>query len=209
MKNQTLLSLTLLMSFFVFMSCNHDGSCIRGIGPSVTETINLANFSGIDLSLDARVIISEGSSQEVQITGEKNIIDLLDRDISGGIWKINIPGTCHRDYDLTINITIPELTEVTVTGSGDVRINDFSSPTDLRFEISGSSKIVMNQFIIDKEFDVNITGSGVVECNAEVSGVDELDIRISGSGEFSGFEVLSDVCNVHVSGAGDCMIPCK
>ena len=111
-----------------FSSCDKDNSCINGQGGDVTRIINLANFNEIDLAEAANVTIRQGQTQEIRVTAPSNIIDLLDKTVSGERWDIDFGNDCGKDYRMSIDITIPNLDNIILSGSGKLLLQTLSEP---------------------------------------------------------------------------------
>jgi hypothetical protein len=103
---------------------------------------------------------------------------------------------------VTINLTMPELKGVGVSGSGKVEILDNIVADDLDFGVSGSGKLITSGLDVDR-FVCGISGSGDVILGA-TGGIDRGEISISGSGGFSGEGIQIDDLEVHISGSGNC-----
>ena len=198
------LSAVLLISI-VFSGCIINGfNCIHGTGEIVEETLALSDFSGIEIKGSFDVVITQGDEQEVIAKGHQNIIDMLERNVSGGFWDIEFENhECFNDYELTIYITVPNLDAVYISGSGDVEVGSFVNQENLDLKISGSGDIDIDDFTGLTEAGVKITGSG----NVALKGTTEvLDIKITGSGEYNGFDMISEDCTVKIAGSGDCEV---
>ena len=70
----TLFTIIIVLSF-AFSACHKDDKHIKGEGPIVSQPFDLPSISGIALSIDANVILTEGDVQEVTIEAQQNIID--------------------------------------------------------------------------------------------------------------------------------------
>ncbi|MEM9932761.1 MAG: head GIN domain-containing protein [Bacteroidota bacterium] len=208
-----LLGLGILPSCFIDLD---DDFCERGRGPSVIEEIFVPSFDGIDLRISARVIVRRGESQQVEVRGQQNIIDLLDRDVSQGIWEIRL-FECTRNFDeLEIYITVPELTYLRVSGSGSIFSESTFEGNATEIIIAGSGEI--DFATLSNETTISLSGSGDVRLDVEgnkidsdISGsgfislqgdVNEQDVRISGSGDYRAFDLLSREAEVRIQGSG-------
>lgn len=112
----------------------------------------------------------------------------------------------YKNYELTINVTVPDLNSVHLSGSGRIEVNDFTSQNDLEIDISGSGQIDLNAFSGAEKMYVDISGSGTVTAYDEMTSLKKLNINISGSGGYKGFPVKSDECKINVSGSGTCQV---
>jgi hypothetical protein len=207
MKLLNLSIVAILIASLSFTSCDKEVICTDGDGAIITKTLSIADFTGIDLEEAGDVIISQGATQEVVVTGHSNIVNKLKTDVSGDIWKIDLGRGCFDNYELTIMVTVPDLETVRLSGSGNITVNDFTGQNnDLELDISGSGEMFLNTFNSPNNLNVNISGSGAITFYEEITGVNKLDLRISGSGEFYGFLVNADECKIKVSGSGDCEV---
>jgi hypothetical protein len=191
----------------LFITSCDDPICIRGKGPIVSQVININNsFSKIEMEGSFDVIISYGNNLEVEATGHQNVIDELITSVVGDELILELDKRCIIDNDLTINITIPYLTKVTLDGSGDILINDFLNQYNLELELMGSGDIVFNEFTGTENLYIKIEGSGEVKGNKHFPDINIVDVRISGSGDYSGFPIKANECNVSISGSGTAKI---
>ncbi len=196
--------LGLVASFVLFLgSCNKDSMCVSGEGNIETRTINVASFTEIDLQEAANVRIHQGNEYDVVVMGHSNIIDILETDVSGDRWEIEFNKNCVNDYDLTIDITIPILQEIVLSGSGNVWIDDFEANNQLELTISGSGDIDMNSFSNMANFRALISGSGNVTAYKAIPSVNNSDLHISGSGNIRTFNLTAENTDVLISGSGN------
>lgn len=172
--------------------------CVNGDGPTVSEEINLRNFDGIDLRISADVYIRQGAEQKVVIEGQRNVIDEIERDVDNGIWEIETD-RCIRDYDnLRIYITVPDVTLLRISGSGDIVSENTLLVDDIEMTISGSGTI--DAALDADDINAKISGSGDIILEGEA---DALVLSISGSGDFRAFNLPLRTANVTISGSGD------
>ena len=62
---------------FLFYSCEFYIESTKGEGEIESKTLNIDKFSGVNINFACDVIISQGESQEVKLTGHANIIDKI------------------------------------------------------------------------------------------------------------------------------------
>ncbi len=210
MKNTTELKkailLLALITSITLNSCDDDinfnKNCISGEGAIVTQVLTLPDFNGIELSIEGNVIVSQGPTQEVTAIGQQNIIENLTTSVTNGLWRITSENDCFKNYDLTLEITIPNVNLINITGSGNITLNDFNNQNTLTVGITGSGNITLNQFEGITNLNTTLTGSGTFNANSDISTLENMTISISGSGKYQGFEISSDNCSVNVSGSG-------
>jgi hypothetical protein len=218
MKHIQFFALTLTLALFV-AGCNGGPFCMRPQGATVTQTIPLENFHGVELAIASDVTIHKGEIQEVKITGAQNIIDNIERNVNGGIWKIRFDECVRNEGDLSIDITIPELSQASISGSGNITTTDtFSGRDQFVATIAGSGSIYA--LCNATNVDVAIAGSGDIHLYSQATRVDadiagsgdiflngactSIDAGISGSGSILAFEMPCDDASVDISGSGNC-----
>ena len=201
--------LFLSIGLLLVSSCKNDeniinnGCTITGEGAVLTKTLNLSDFNKIQLSISGNVTITQGTTQSVDVIGQTNIIDGLNTNVTNNTWNIGFNGNCGYSYnDLTINITVPNIHQVKISGSGNVTINDFTNQSELALNISGSGYISLNNFEGITDLSTVISGSGNVTANKDISTLTSSTINISGSGKYKGYVLSSDTGSVRVSGSG-------
>ncbi len=172
--------------------------CVDGDGPIVEQTLTLDEFSGIELNLPIEVILTQGDVQQVVVEGKQNIIDELERDVRSGVWEIETRD-CVRDIgNMKIFITIPEIRELSIAGSGEIFGDNVFIVNDVELQISGSGD--MDLAMEGDDFEAVITGSG----NIKLEGIaDELDLKITGSGDISAFDMDALRARVEITGSGN------
>lgn len=180
-----------------------DSSCIKGEGINVTKTLSLDAFKSIDLAILGTVTISQGTTQEVKVTGNPNIIDSLTTGVSDESWKISLNSGCYQYTDLSIEITVPNMTAINLSGSGKIQVNDFRNQQDLSLNVSGSGDITLNGFEGITELPITISGSGSVVGSKEITTLQNLNVTVSGSGKYLAYPIIGQVVTVNLSGSGN------
>lgn len=206
--SKTVFLLALLISFLV-TGCQKDNEndvCINGIGPIVTKTLSVPNFTGINSLGSNNIIITQGAEQEIIAVGHENIIDRIETNVSGGVWDIELEDGCYNNYELTLNITLPNIEEIQINGAGNIIVNDFVDQGDFNLEINGAGNIELNAFDGAENLSISIAGSGNIVGKEDFSTLKNLNINIAGSGNFSGFPIITDVCSISIAGSGDCEV---
>ena len=184
------------------ISCSTDDLCIQGVGEIITKEINIQEFNGVRLKISDNVIITQGPVQKVTITGQENIIEHLKTDVNTGIWDIDFQNGCFNGYELQINITIPSIDKIYISGSGNIIVNDFENQNNMTLKISGSGNINLNKILGIQNLIAKISGSGDISLQDGFSTMESLEISMSGSGSFNGFIAPTRICDISNSGSG-------
>lgn len=199
--NGFLLALLMTTSFSSCFLDDDDGlfNCERGEGEIITRTLDVPDFTGIDLDCSFDVTIAQGDEQIVKVEGHENIIDLLELDVQNNIWDIEFDRCIRGDDDeLKIHITVPKLTFIKISGSGKVFGENDIQADEIELKISGSGNMDLALFAND--ISGKISGSGQITLEGETQ---TFNYETSGSGDWRTFEMLSREGNVRITGSGD------
>ncbi|KAA9331588.1 DUF2807 domain-containing protein [Hymenobacter busanensis] len=191
----------LLFSVLLFSACSDDhwGPRIRGAGPTESQTRTLPAISRVELKINADVIITQGPQQEVRIEAQRNILDVLETEMSGDQLQIEFGRYDVRGHDpIKIYITTPKLTEVEVSGSGKIHSGSAWSAPSFAARVSGSGEADLN-FAQVESLRTSISGSGELRLNgtAQVN-----TVNISGSGKVYAYDLSTQDTYINISGSG-------
>ncbi|GAB2463004.1 DUF2807 domain-containing protein [Hymenobacter qilianensis] len=198
-----LLLLALPAVLLTTTACDREGDLlgpsVRGTGPTQTETRTINSFSRLELKIDADVILTQGSPQEVRIEAQRNILDVLETELAGDKLEIEYGRYNVRGHNpVQIYITVPALTEVEVSGSGKVSSTTPWTATSFRVGVSGSGEASL---IFNKAdaLRTSISGSGA----AKLSGLaPSHNVNISGSGRVDAYGLDTQDSYVAIAGSG-------
>ena len=177
MKTTKIILAAIISIALISQSCTKEYSKIEGFGPITTETLNLQEFTGIDMEGSDDVNIKYGTEQKVEVTGHPNIISLIKTDVTNEIWYMGLERGNYGRYELTYIITLPSIEKISYEGSGNVSITDPIEVDYMELSLMGSCNF--KGFSLNAATcQVDITGSG----NCEITAGDRLDVDINGSG---------------------------
>jgi len=209
MNRFLLLTLAIALATFT-TSCNDDDDTPL-VGDGV---INVSNFDAIEVSGVISLNVTQGSTQSVTVRGGTTIFNAIDADVSGGVLDLRVGGSLTTGA--TIDIVMPNLTDLEATGTGSVAISGFTNLTDLDMEVTGTTVVtITNSNATD--FDCIVSGTGNIEAfglaatdvDAELTGAGNVSVTVSGdlTGSITGLGSLSykgtpTNIDVDISGAG-------
>ena len=204
MKKQFFFFLPFFIVLLTVTSCVDDDGffqgCEKGKGAIVEETLNLSDFTGIDLKIAANVYITQDDFFEVVAKGEQNVINELELDVRNNTWDIEFDD-CMKDYELDLYITMPKVEFLAISGSGEIRGETFFDPQDITLRISGSGEMCLGLY--SENVDAKITGSGDIELEGNC---EQFDLKISGSGDVSAFKLETERADIEITGSGDASV---
>lgn len=188
----------LILGLILFTSCD----CIEGEGPIVTETRILSDFDAIEIETSADVILSKSDQFGIEIKGQQNILDILRTRLRGRTLVIDYEELCVTNTrKLEIHISMPELTEVQLQGSGDIQSDDAFTMDDLILGVSGSGSIDMEVNAGSVEAEIN--GSGNIYLEGETNWFRS---AIRGSGDIRASRLKASQVKIRIAGSGNTYI---
>ena len=203
---RTWISLIVLLSFATTPILNAQkwwGGGVDGKGPRVERDLQLDDFDGIRLTLSADVYLTPGRSQSVRVSAQQNIIDLLKTDVDGGVWKISTEENIDDHSKIKIYITVPEMTYVKLSGSGNIYTEGTfdNSGEEVEIGISGSGNLEFNTNA--RSIEAGISGSGDIELDGST---DDINVGISGSGDIDAMGMTARNAQIRISGSGNAKV---
>ena len=171
------------------------------------ETRNLKGFDRVSFGISGNLSIRIGPEFRVVLEGSRRDLEAVITEISGDRLIIKQENWRFRfDEKVNINITMPEITALSVSGSGNAEIvDDIKNADALDLSVSGSGKLLTAGIQVD-QIGCSISGSGDINIASDGE-ADRGEISISGSGGYRGEDFNIDKLAVRVSGSGSCF--CK
>lgn len=153
------------------------------VSAQTKEVRNVGTFTKISFRAPGKLYLRQGSPQKVELQGKQDILKEIETDVEGNRLVIGKEGSWWgsnwgKDDEITVYITVKDIEGISVSGSGD---------------IIGETKIIAG------DLDLNVSGSGNMNIEADASG--EVEADVSGSGDL----ILKGKCrefNSDVSGSG-------
>jgi carbon monoxide dehydrogenase subunit G len=168
------------------------------------ETRNLKGFTKVSLGIPGNLYIQFGSDFKVVLEAEKDLLEEIETEVTDGklvIKKDNWTG--FNNKKVIVNITMPSLESLSVSGSGQAEVTDALKAGSLKLSVSGSGRIYLND-VNAESLSSGISGSGDVIIKGSGK-TGEAEVDISGSGSYSGESFVIENAEIHISGSGNCM----
>ena len=117
------------------------GCTIGDDGPRITQTRDVAQFTRIDNSGSVDVRLHVGAPQRVQVRAGEKVIDDVRTEVRDGTLHVAFDHDGFGGYDIIVEASVPELTGVEASGSGDIDVDGIDAGTfDVRSD--GSADLV-------------------------------------------------------------------
>ncbi len=220
---KTLILTGLLFVAFIFVSCESSTVCTNADGQNITQNRDVVNFDGVKLAFSGKVIIKQDSEFNISVDAPEDVIDLIITEIDGNTLLIKSEKCIKTDKPILVYVSAPNLTNISVEGSGDIVQDGFWSFKDIDFNIAGSGDILLEDIEITGELGNNIAGSGDIRIKGKIMSEDvenniagsgdiyivstdsceDMEINIAGSGSVYANDLKVNKCDIQILGSGD------
>ena len=182
----------------VFGVLGGGGFVIVGSGNLTTRNFDLSDFTEIEARSGFQLELVQSSTFSIEVTADDNVMDYINVGKSGNTLKIGPQwNRSFRSVTLRAEITMPDLSEIKLSGGSRASISGFSSSHDLSVGLSGGSRVTGDITAGDAYFklsggsqvnlqgtaeDLDINGSGGSQLELKAFSVNNADINLSGGG---------------------------
>lgn len=165
----------------LFAQCKHT---ISGKGEVITETRSADPFHNVKLEGTGNIAVTHGTTTIVSVKSYENIVPLIKTTVRDGELLISMDHhiMLSGSNNIEIDITTPDLNEVSMNGAGNVQITSFHTPK-IKLDLSGAGNIRFYDSECDSVY-ARLSGAGNMYVNASRY----LDATVNGVGniEYSG-----------------------
>jgi putative autotransporter adhesin-like protein len=167
----------------------------QGSGIPATQSRVLPRFSSVDLAGSNQVTVDVGGSQSVVVHADSNLLGHVTTHVVAGTLVIGTTGTFSARSPMNVQVSMPALAAVTLSGSGEISVNGIDQPrlivtlsgsgalyasgttTQLTVTLSGSGLAQLDN-VVARDVQATVDGSGLIRVTATTS----LNAAVPGSG---------------------------
>lgn len=175
-------------------------NCITGIGSIETDEREIGEITAIELRTDFDVIIKErvlGDNTKLEVRAQNNLLAYIKTTVEGGRLIIDTEGCIQPTSPIEIFIKANELTEIELSGSGEIYSKNTLHADKMALSCSGSGSIDVR--VKTEEVTIANSASGLIKTDGKVS---RSVISLSGSGEIDASSMKSEDADIVLSGSG-------
>jgi len=183
----------------------HFGLGDPGSGVIKSQTREVNDFHAIEIDYPAEVVISQGKAVSVKVEADDNLLPGLITQVQNETLKISYKPKDNKPIRPTqivkVTIVVKNLDDVQFSTAGEVTINGLKTD-ELNFGLDGAGKVTIND-ITTKSLKLGLSGAGSLNANGTAA---DLDLNISGFGNFDGQELHGQNASINISGAGSATV---
>jgi hypothetical protein len=201
-----------------------EGEKIRGEGAVEEVERDLGTMDAVELATTGTLYITQGDSAKLTVVAEANLHEYIQTDIKRGVLVIRTErGVSLRPRKaIEYHLTVPELTEITISSSGDAVATDWTadrlfinlessgdmewgavSCPDLEIRLESSGDLYIDSWE-GEMLRARLGSSGDLKIGAGKTV--EQEIEISSSGDYYADKLESKTASVRTSSSGDARV---
>lgn len=197
-----------LTAMVLVMALGLSGCIVRKVdsGPERTESRDVSGFEEVSFSGYGSMEVKQGSRYQLKLSGPSDVLERVDTEVRGDTlyieWdtpRFTLLGV--TEPDLEIELTVPDLSRLEVSGAGDVSIGGLETKV-LELDLSGATDLFVTDLDAE-ELVVDMSGAGSAELDGVVK---NQEATISGVGSYDGRDLESETARVEMSGAGSAIV---
>lgn len=172
----------------------------------VTEERDVNTFNRISIAVSGDVFITQGTGHGLVLEGSQRVLDDLITEVRGGQLTVRMPWRWNfrRNDELTVYITVADLSELNLSGSAKVFVEDLLEAENISFNISGSGRVRIDELSANN-LTTKVSGSGRLELGGSQK-LESHEITVSGSGRVESSSLPASKVSVNISGSGRCYV---
>ncbi|MDR2927986.1 MAG: DUF2807 domain-containing protein [Cytophagaceae bacterium] len=188
--------LMIIIAACLLSSC-HGGFFEDGNGHLVTTERDVAAFDRLKIKGCAEVHYHYSKEQLVEVTVDSNLDDATDIYVKKGVLIVSERRGWHDFTRYVVDVYTPDLAGVEIEGSGDFFTDDDIDTHTFTADIEGSGKITVSG--VCDNLEVEISGSG--DFNGQGITISHAEVEINGSGNVR--LCVTSYLHVEINGSGD------
>jgi len=205
MKIKNFLPLITLVTFSLLLSaCQITGlNVVRGSGNVITETRTVSDFNNIEINGAGQLIITQSSTESLEIEAEENIIGELTSEVQGDTLTL---GYTNRFWQRSIipnqtiiyHLNVLDLEEITLNGANELDIGALET-SSFEINLNGAGRVDIDD-LLAQNLSVNVAGTGTVTVAGQV---ESQEINIDGAGNYQAGDLQTSNTVIQIDGLGN------
>lgn len=174
----------------------HERGSVSGDGHPTTQRREVSEFDGIDLRGAADVSVRVGGERSVAVVVDGNLQPHLRTEVRGRTLVIDSDVSLRSRTEPRVEVTVPALRRVAISGAGDVVVEGGSGPLQLAIEGAGEVRWKGEATVLR----ATIEGAGELGLEGRA---ERLEVSVEGSGDVDARRLRAKDVAASVEGSGD------
>jgi len=197
-----------IITSFSFQCCEAELEECLYIGDNQkSRSFDLPYFNQIVSHLPGEYTIKQADYHRIEVTGHQYYIDSLATVVTEKkAFLHNTVPFCQEHTNFSITIYMTDLNDLNVNDESTIKIDDFKNQSNLTISLTKKSFLTINRFEGLRNFYAELSREAKIASSSKLDTLDQISIRIGGSGRFNGFLVPAKKVNVDIEGKGLCEV---
>lgn len=193
-------AISLILFTMLLVTCDEFYNCLDGDGDLVSENRSVAEFSGVNNSSPFDVRVIQDAETSIIVEADENLQQYIKTYVRGN--TLIVESERDRCLDsrnrLVIEVRCPFIDRAILAGSGELQLYNFRSDYFIA-SLSGSGDLELNDLIVRNDIELSSSGSGDITIDGKaINGT----YVLSGSGDIDADRFRVDDCTVTLGGSG-------
>ncbi len=176
MKSILKYTLAIATTLFFINTSQAQFSKVKGNGDITTKTHQTSDYNEIKVVGFMDVKLESGTEGSITVTTDDNIQEHIVVESKNGVLTIKVKNKVNIQTKKGVHVTVP-----------------FKSLN--KVSLTGSGDVLTSNTIKSDSFEVELTGKAT-----------DLEVKVTGSGDYTGKSLISKNTQVYVSGSGDASV---
>ena len=189
------------------LSAQWGGKKITGNGNVVTKDRNVGDYDEIGMAGSFNVILIAGTEGKVTVEAEENLQEYIITKVKKNKLKIYIKDGYNlrtsRNKDIVVTVPFKDISEVTMSGSGDLVGKDPIDAQDFTCAVAGSGDMTLE--VRAQHVTASVSGSGDLSLSGSTQ---KTTLKVAGSGDLFASNLKSVNAEASIAGSGDISLNC-
>lgn len=168
------------------------------------ETRDVSAFTKISFRSPGTVYVKQGSPQKIEIEGSAETLEKIKTKVEDGKLSIGPEEKWNNwswsdDSKVTVYVTMPTIETLSVSGSGDMIVQTKITGNNLKLNVSGSGSLQADMDVTG-DVDVDVSGSGDMNLKGKCK---SFTSDLSGSGSIKLNAAIAGLADFDISGSGE------
>ena len=168
-----------------------------------SKNLPVKNFSEIGVSSGIDLYLTQGSTEQVRLVGDKDLIEKAVVERSGNGIRIKYRdgfslSNLFRNKSLKAYVTYKNISSISASGGSDVKTENTLKANKLTLHASGGSDLDMS--IVCRDIEIETSGGSDVELKGSAA---NMSLHTSGGSDVDAFDFKVDYAKVNASGGSD------
>lgn len=197
-----------LVTSFSFQFCESQlEECFFLENDTISHSYPLDSFNEIISHLPGEYTIKQADFHRIEVHGHQRYIDSLStRVFNNKVYLDNKSPFCQENTNFGITVYMTNLKHLFVDEKSTIVIEDFEDQTDLSISLTKKSFLEIKRFNGLRNLFAELSREAIISSTSELDTLNQIDITITGHGQFRGYPIPAKNVTVNIEGKGYCEV---